>query len=272
MIAANASPNRARSYVVPKVSRGWLRLFSGYNRWYLRRNFHSVRLATASHALPATDLPLVIYVNHASWWDPLICLALAREFFPQRTGFAPIDAQMLRRYGFFSKLGFFGVEQNTRRGAAQFLRTSQAVLQAPGTMLWLTPQGRFADVRERPVRFQSGLGHLAMRLPRAVFIPLALEICFWEERTPEVLAQFGEPVLIGSLLQEIMDPDKCTRLFEQKMTAAVAQLSGAVQRRNPKEFHTLWRGQAGVGGGYDVWRSWRARWRGETFNPEHGVK
>ena len=272
MTAAATSPRRAHPTVAPKVSRGLLRLFSGYSRWYLRRHFHAVRLATASYALPFTDLPLVIYVNHASWWDPLICLALAREFLPLRTGFAPIDAEMLRRYRFFSKLGFFGVEQETRRGAAQFLRTSTAILQSANTMLWLTPQGRFADVRERPVRFQPGLGHLAMRAPRVVLIPLALEICFWEERTPEVLAQFGEPVLMGRMLQDVMTAEKCTLLFAQKMTVAQEQLADAALRRDPADFQTLLRGRAGVGGGYDVWRSLRARWRGENFSPGHGVK
>ena len=65
-------------------------------------------------------LPLVIYSNHASWWDPLVGLVLKSEFFADRTPFAPMDAAMLERYKLFARLGFFGVEQHSRRGAIAF--------------------------------------------------------------------------------------------------------------------------------------------------------
>ncbi len=54
--------------------------------------------------------------------DPLICLRLAAELFPDRTHYGPIDAQALGRYRFFEKLGFFGVEAGTawRRLKARF--------------------------------------------------------------------------------------------------------------------------------------------------------
>ena len=56
----------------------------------------------------ARGLPLVLYTNHASWWDPLVGLIVKAEFFPDRTLFTPIDATMLERYKMFAKLGFFG--------------------------------------------------------------------------------------------------------------------------------------------------------------------
>ena len=74
-----------------------------------------------------------------------------------RALYTPIDADMLARYRMFAKLGFFGVEQRNRRGAVQFLRTSEVILQSPNHVLAVTPQSRFADVRERPVRFPSNV-------------------------------------------------------------------------------------------------------------------
>ena len=50
-------------------------------------------------------------------------------------------------------------------------------------------------------------------------------------QVPPSLAQFGEPVLMGRTLQEIMTAEKCTQLFEQKMTVAQEQLADAAQRR-----------------------------------------
>ena len=97
-----------------------MKVFAAYTRSYVGRHFHSVRILKSG--LPPRDCarPLVIYLNHAAWWDPLVCLLLSREFFPDRTSFAPIDAAMLERYGFFKRLGFFGVEHRTTPRRAHF--------------------------------------------------------------------------------------------------------------------------------------------------------
>ena len=41
---------------------------------------------------------------------------------------------------------------------------------------------------------------------------------------------------------------------------------------NPADFEILLRGGAGQGGIYDWWRSFKSKWRGETFRKEHGDK
>ncbi|HRI14672.1 MAG TPA: lysophospholipid acyltransferase family protein [Verrucomicrobiota bacterium] len=191
-----ATPGAILRGQVPRISRPLLRWFTWYSRRYIRNHFHSLRVSRAGLPLRADRLPLVIYSNHASWWDALVGLVLKVEFFPDRAAFAPMDAAMLERYRFFRRLGFFGVEQRTRRSAVQFLRTAEAVLESPQGALFITPQSRFADVRERPLRFESGLGHLAARVRRALFVPAAIEYVFWEERLPEILVRFGEPVEI----------------------------------------------------------------------------
>ena len=72
------------------------------------RHFHSLRISRAGLPPDARGLPLVLYTNHASWWDPLVGLVVKAECFPDRTLFTPIDATMLERYKMFAKLGFFG--------------------------------------------------------------------------------------------------------------------------------------------------------------------
>ena len=179
----------------PHVSAGVMKVFAAYSRRYVRRHFHSFRILRSG--LPPRDSarPLVIYLNHAAWWDPLVCLLLTREFFADRTSFAPIDAAMLERYGFFKHLGFFGIEPQTPRGARKFLRTTHAILASSGNAVWLTPQGRFLDVRERPLRLQDGLGARARHEPSAAFVPPAIEYSFWTEPRPEILVSFGEPIV-----------------------------------------------------------------------------
>jgi hypothetical protein len=214
------------------------------------------------------DLPLVVYCNHPAWWDPLLCLVLAQRFFPERTHYAPIDSRALARYRFLAHLGFFGITPGTRHGAATFLHLSQALLQQPWTALWLTPAGQLTDPRQRPVHFQPGLGHLARRLNRAVFLPLALEYPFWEERFPEVLACFGQAIMVQQ--KQPWRAQEWTVLLAHHLEAAQEQLAGAACRRERQDFAVLLRGRAGIGGVYDLWRRLRARLGGQTFRQAHG--
>ena len=183
---------------LPHVSAAVMKGFAAYSRRYMRRNFHAFRILKSGRPPHDSARPIVIYLNHAAWWDPLVCLLLSREFFPDRTSFAPIDAAMLERYGFFRHLGFFGIEPQTQRGARTFLRITHDLLASSCNAVWLTPQGRFMDVRERPLRLEEGLGALATREPGAAFIPLAIEYAFWTEPRPEILVSFGEPIVPGA--------------------------------------------------------------------------
>ena len=60
----------------------------------------------------------------------------------------------------------------------------------------MTAGGALADPRERLVKLQAGLGHLAVRMRHGVLLPLALEYPYWNEPLPEALARFGEEVAV----------------------------------------------------------------------------
>ena len=257
---------------LPRISPLLLRWFTWYCHGYIRRHFHSLRISINGLPPDATGQPLVVYTNHASWWDPLVGLVIKDTFFAGRSLFTPIDAAMLARYRMFAKLGFFGVEKASRRRAAQFLRTSEAILESPHHLLAVTPQSRFADVRERPVKFQAGLGHLAVRVERAVFLPMATEFVFWEERLPEILVRFGEPTLISGGARRDRCADEFTREFEMRLESTLDALAEESRRRDPSDFRILLRGGAGQGGIYDLCRGLKAKLRGESFTKEHGTK
>jgi 1-acyl-sn-glycerol-3-phosphate acyltransferase len=262
----------AHSKTLPRISPLLLRWFTWYCRRYIQRHFHSLRVSRSGPPPDTRGLPLVIFTNHASWWDPLVGLVLKDTFFAGREMFTPIDASMLQRYRMFARLGFFGVEQGTRRGAVQFLRASREILQSANHLLAITPQGRFADVRERPLRFQSGLGRLASQVENTVFLPMVTEFVFWEEGLPEILVRFGEPVLIHAAFRRGQTPHDLSAHFEAQLSSALDALAVEAQRRDSSDFHTILRGSAGQGGIYDWWRGLTARLRGETFAREHGRK
>lgn len=253
---------------VPRISPWLLGWFRWYSARYMRRHFHALRLSRDCRPDVPDDVPLVVYLNHAAWWDPLVGLLLAERLFPRRATYAPIETKALGRYRFMERLGLFGIDPQTRSGGLRFLRLSRAILNRPDTALWITPEGQFADPRERPVPFRPGLAHLARSLGSGVLVPLAMEYPFWEERSPEALARFGETIRVEARNDRTVAD--WNALLESRLRAAQDALAEQAIRRDPREFETLLRGRAGVGGVYDVWRRLVARLRGETFSPEHG--
>jgi 1-acyl-sn-glycerol-3-phosphate acyltransferase len=250
------------------ISPTLLKYFTHYCRWYARRNFHGIRLSRSGIALRDYSGAIVVYLNHASWWDPIIGLLLAQHFWPQRQHFAPIDAAALGRYQFFSKIGFFGVEAGTARGAATFLRTSRSILQSANAALWITGEGRFRDPRTRPVELRPGLAHLARRTD-ALFLPLAIEYPFWEERFPEALCRFGQPIqTTGAKLTT----DQWNHRLSESMQQNQDTLASEAIARKPESFQPLLGGSAGVGAIYDSWRWMVAKIKGDTFQRRHGDK
>jgi 1-acyl-sn-glycerol-3-phosphate acyltransferase len=194
---------------------------------------------------------------------------LARHFFAARRHYAPIDADALARYGFFRRLGFFGVEPRTPRGGAQFLRAGLAVLGRQDAVLWVTAEGAFRDARLRPVRIQAGLARLLSRATRrTVVFPLAIEYPFWQERTPELLVRFGEPLSVSP--GDAAGSDDLQSTLDRRLERAMDELRADAVRQDPAAFQTLLGGQAGVGGVYDLWRRAAALLRGRRFAAEHG--
>jgi 1-acyl-sn-glycerol-3-phosphate acyltransferase len=250
----------------PAISPWLLRGFLAYAPGYVRRYLHSVRVCGAEHLLGASHTAAVIYMNHASWWDPMIAALLAGAYLNRRSHYTPIDAAALEKYKFFSRIGFFGIERNRMGGARKLLQIGTQILQREDSVLWITPQGKFADVRERPLRFESGLAHLLLHAPSCAVIPAAIEYVHWEERTPEALVLIAEPVKIDSTAAA----GELNALLEARLTVAMDELAQASIRRDVPGFASLLQGKAGVGGFYDRWRSLKALARGERFSAQHG--
>src|SRR5262249_6562185 len=126
----------------------------------------------------------------------------------------------------------------------------------------------FADVRERPPRLRSGVGHVLRSLERGMVLPLAVEITFWDERTPEALVRFGEPLDVGS--HSSRTAEEWTAAIEAELVRTQDALAAEAVRGDPDLCETLVSGRAGVGGVYDCGRRVRAWSRFKRFRPEHG--
>ncbi len=255
----------ARAALVPaRYAPGFVRFFGWWaHEKLIAKKFYAVRVANEGAdvlaSLASHEGPLIGAMNHVSWWDPLFMLTLQRVYLPGRTIRAPMDAAQLERFGFFRKLGTFGINPD-----------DPASLEAMGAYigayfrdearptLWITPQGRFADVRE-PVEIRPGAARLAAMDGRTRVVAVAVEYTFWLDARPEALLRFQavEP-------RRAADGTASTAAWHRALRAAMdensARLAEAAVTRDPARFRTLCGGDAPkISPFYDWWLRLRGK-------------
>jgi len=242
-------------------------LFGSYLRWYFGRHFHGVRISRSGLSPALEGRPLIVYSNHPSWWDPaLYILLLETGAMHDRIGYGPMDEEALKKYGIMRRMGVFGIDLGSKRGAADFLRIGQRALGNPRSSLWITAEGEFTDPRHRPVRLRPGIAHLARRIPGIVLLPMAIEYTFWNESRPEALIRFGAPIEGGNH-RDISD---WTAHLTAELARTMDGLAAESMTRDAALFQPVLGGKSGVGGIYDLWRRARSWSKGSRFDPSHG--
>ncbi|MFN3194175.1 MAG: lysophospholipid acyltransferase family protein [Aureliella sp.] len=272
-----------KSVELPTISKPLMGGFRLFNQRYLRKHFHTLSLLEDSFQPDAisSNSSLVIYANHASWWDPLLAMYLADSQFGDFQMYAPIDSQAYEKYRMFGKMGFYPIDQTSLEGASNFLRVSRRILQEAGTTIWVTPEGRFCDARDHSAELMPGVAHLAFKLAKdssrdseraahqVGFLPLAVEYVFWEERTPEILVNFGSPIWTTDSELHRHDKSQWQHDLAEGLRKAQKKLAIASIARDSAKFRPLLKSQSGTFFIYDWWRATTNRMRGKSFDAEH---
>lgn len=249
----------AVDFIPADESARFVRFFGWWTRdKMIAKRFYALRLAEGSRAhlesLATHNGPVIAAMNHLSWWDPLVMLALHRLFWPNRTLRAPMDAAQLRRFGLFRKLGVFGIDPDDAQSLdAMSDYLADYFAKAPAPTLWINPQGRFADVREQ-VTPRPGTAKIAASDPRAACVSIAIEYAFWLDQKPEILVRV-EPVS-----PETTSTTGWQRALTSAMNANAAALADLVIAREPSAFESLVGGDAAaINPAYDLWLRLRGK-------------
>lgn len=244
------------------------RYFLLYTRRYLQRSFHAVHLlGDAPHFDDDGHTPLLVYLNHSSWWDVLVGLLVETELFGWEY-YTVMDARQLQRYKFFSRMGVVGVDRASLSGAKEFLSYAENLLKGKRRALWVTPQGAMLSNHARPITFQPGLSYLAAGLQNFYLARVTLHYEFWDERLPEAFVSVA-PIEHIQLAGQPFDRKAFLHAQERALETQLDTLLAAVQTRDCAAFRPLLRGQVGISPIYDALRALGARLRGERFTPEH---
>jgi hypothetical protein len=230
-------------------------------RWYtsrlLRRRFHAVRggpgTAAQLRSLDADPRPAILLLTHASWWDPLVGIHLWDRFFPSRRILGPMRRQELEQFGFFRRVGVFGVDPDRRESLEAMRRhVLPRLASATRDVLILTPQGVLSDPRA-PVVIRPGAAAIAAALPPPGprVLAVAIEYGFWADQRPEL---FVESRLCEATPRGVgLSTADWHRAMGQGLQAAAAALAERVISRDPSRFETWSGGRTAVHPVYDLW-------------------
>jgi 1-acyl-sn-glycerol-3-phosphate acyltransferase len=243
-----------------------VRWFRGYTRRYLRRSFN--RVLVAGERVPAPEGPLLVCLNHSSWWDMLIAFWLSHDYLGW-DGYGPMDERQLRRYGILSRIGVFGVDRESLQGGRDFLEYARRLLSGHSRALWITAQGAMVSTDERPIRLYSGIARLAESLGSCHVTTVALQYEFWDEKRPEAL------VSLGPLRKVEAGDGFSSRGFLRELEADLEHRMDGLDRlrrgRDASLFRVALSGSSGISPAYDLFRRITGGLRGKAFDAGHGT-
>ena len=160
------------------------------------------------------SLPLVLYVNHSSWWDGLVAFEIGRR--AKIDQFVMMDERQLRNLRLFRLLGAFSVDRDDARSAVRSVNYAVEILQAaPNRALWIFPQGEILPAQIRPLRFYNGAAQIIKNLKRCYAAPVAMRFEFRQDFKPEAFARVGEV----ELFENVRDAKKLTARMQKNLTA-----------------------------------------------------
>jgi 1-acyl-sn-glycerol-3-phosphate acyltransferase len=222
----------------------WLAGYMFFGRLNLLSKFQSLRVVHEERlASVREDVPLIVFANHASWWDAGSLMEVKFHAFPRRTVFYPTESDALRRAPHLAHLGSFPLHLGSVSGTKRFIRDCQHILSLPDTMLVITPEGKFTDPRKRPLELRRGLASLVGKLRTVTVVPLAIEYTLWDEARPEILTCWGEPISIADGTAK--STNEWHALMTESLTQTLDELAAISIQRELWKFCPVLHGRLG---------------------------
>ncbi len=162
----------------------------------MRRHFYAVHLYGRIPEVHPEEAILLL-PNHSSWWDGFFIYLLNKACFHRRVWLMMLESQ-LKQNKFFSRLGAFSINKSTPGHIRESISYAAKILQKPGSILCLFPQGELLPWGKRPVRYKKGLSLVTKKANCAyTVVLLAMKIEFLQQQRPEVFLLPGPAVHVG---------------------------------------------------------------------------
>ena len=206
--------------ITANKSRWFESLFLAYTRNLFWRRFQELKI-TGLENLRERDknLPLVLYANHSSWWDPLTAFVISQK--AGLDAFAMMEEKNLQKLRFFRRIGAFSVVRENPREAIKTIHYAVSLLkEKPNRAVWIFPQGEIQPNSIRPFKFYNGAAKIIEQTGRCLTAPVAMRYEFLENWRPVAFAHIGE----AKLCEKIANAKALTGQMEKRLTTLLEEL------------------------------------------------
>lgn len=213
------------------------KVFAVYNRNLLKRRFNSLQVAGLDSLIEKNkNFPLLLYVNHSSWWDGLVVFQISHHAKLQT--YVLMEEKQLRKLSLFRKLGAFSVVREKPRQAMESINYAAKILQKnPKNAVWIFPQGEILPNDIRPLVFYGGLSKIIEKAENCCAVPVAIRYEFLGKFKPDIFVEIGEPDTFETKENHSSKQSKST--FEKKLTFCLDNLKRELLEQNYQHFEKL---------------------------------
>ncbi len=134
--------------------------FGAYLWVHIRLAFRHIRIHSN---FTDNGNPILLIGNHFSWWDGFIARHVNIKVLKRKLHLM-MDEEQLAKRKFLSRLGAFSIRKSSR-SAIESLHYAASILNDPGNLLVLFPQGRFQSLHRQPLTFEKGWFRIIQESP-----------------------------------------------------------------------------------------------------------
>lgn len=216
-------------------SRWFETLFAVYNRNLFRRRFAALKVQGIENLQDRnSDLPLVLYANHSSWWDGLVAFEIGRAAGLDQ--FLMMEEKQLKQLFLFRRLGAFSVVRENPRESVRSINYAARILkEKPNRAVWIFPQGEILPNDARPLRFYGGLARILEKTERCRAAPVAMRYEFLGDFKPVAFAKIG----CAETFTNVTNVKGLTERLALRLTETLDELRAAVSAGETSEFLDL---------------------------------
>ncbi|MFN3198118.1 MAG: lysophospholipid acyltransferase family protein [Bradymonadia bacterium] len=228
-----------------------------FNRWFSKQaegRIHKTFGRVYSRGLDGFEAasregPILLVSNHSAWWDSMLIIWLVNRPL-SLDGYAMMDAKNLRKFPFLGKVGAYGVELDQSGDGPEAIAYGADLLDRPGRMVLVYPQGRERPLNVRPLGFRRGAAVMAAQVvaaggPPLQVVSLGARYVFGPREAPDVYLAFGPAVTPAVGLDEASIEQE-RRRQEDGVAEQLDLIEGALEAPAAAGFDTLYARKPGA--------------------------
>ena len=165
----------------------------------LENRFFGLRYKGDENVLEKIDskVPTILFAPHTNWWDGIVGYNLITRVMKKEIR---IMVEELNRFPLLRHAGAFSVNKKSPQASMKALKYAYEVIGDTRTVLYIFPEGIIKPPNYRPIEFQTGLAYIAQKAlqkyGKVNLVPVAVNYFFLRADRPEVLVEFGEPIIL----------------------------------------------------------------------------